>query len=52
MIIVITYLDKTKNRRYMSHGIDIETDKIIILPNEEPFPYCYYDTEIGEWILK
>jgi len=53
MIILITYLEEKTNTRMVSHGYDVNTDQIVVLPN---VPLVYfnhrYDSESGEWILK
>lgn len=53
-VIVVNDFDNYKNDVIVSHGIDEDTLKTVILPNE-PFKnfrkYCYYDQGIGEWII-
>lgn len=52
MIIVITYTDRKTGYPYISHGYCTETDRVVILPDEPAVRHCYFDSEIGEWILK
>lgn len=35
----------------VSHGIDTFTDKVVILPNEQPSKLGVWDNEIGEWVI-
>lgn len=52
MIIVLTdYLDEDSNEIVVSHGIDIETDKVIILPPVPPETIAKRDGKTGEWVL-
>lgn len=62
MIILITgYFDKydrnghkTGEKEFVvSHGIDLETGKMVILPCDPPHTFrgAYIDSDIGEWVL-
>ena len=52
LIILITFLDE-KNTRIVSHGYDIDTDKLVILPQMPLFYFPHeFNREIGEWVLK
>jgi hypothetical protein len=59
--IVITGLFETRDRFHMpagkkfmvSHGIDEDTGRNVILPNESPIALgAKYDEDIGEWVLE
>lgn len=47
---------KSEKKMVVSHGVDIETDKIVILPTEdwEQFKseHCHFRQDLGEWVLK
>lgn len=53
MIIIITYKDKKTGLITVSHGYDLETDKIIPMP-QIPLSQINvkYNTQIGEYILE
>jgi cell wall assembly regulator SMI1 len=52
MIIVIVYKEEEKGTEIVSHGHDLDTDKIVILPQLTPFQIgARYDLEIGEYVL-
>jgi len=42
-----------KKEFVISHGIDLKTGKVIIMPQVPPLDIkgAYYDSEIDEWIL-
>ena len=57
MIIVITTQEtnpKTGRKESIaSHGIDADTGKSVILPNELPgLLGATFDNDIGEWVIK
>lgn len=37
MILLITYFCPDENKIMVSHGIDLKTDRIVVLPNEPIF---------------
>jgi hypothetical protein len=51
-----TYKDgiKTGKKEFLvSHGVDMETGKVVILPNEHPSVLgAFKHQESGEWIIK
>lgn len=56
-IIIMTFIDKDKDsptygEELVSHGINSETLKDVILPSE-PFSTipCHYDRKLGEYVL-
>lgn len=59
MIILITCVHYPKHKPrgevIVSHGVDYNTDKNVILPNETISYYkmhgAYWDEIIGEWVL-
>lgn len=53
MIILITYLDKKQNKVLVSHGINADTMKTVILPQESPYEMgAKFNNNIGEWVLE
>ena len=37
----------------VSHGIDINTNKLVILPNVPPHEIgCFFDNNIGEYVME
>lgn len=50
-MILVTYYDEHRETRMVSHGIDYNTGKIIIL-SDEPLTYYdyYYDSNIEEYV--
>lgn len=52
MIILITYIDKKTKQLCVSHGYNVETSDMVILPNN-PIIYfdCKFNTEVGEYVL-
>jgi len=57
MILVITHKERNKRTGQMetivSHGIDLETDQPVILPNETPQSIgAVFDREYGEFVLQ
>lgn len=50
MIILIT--TETEEGTIVSHGIDTETFKNIVFPVVHPREIGYFNTDIGEWVLK
>jgi hypothetical protein len=55
---IILILDKIKDERtgrettIVSHGVDMETLRDVILPPVEPYKIGIYNYAIEEWILK
>lgn len=57
MVIVIVTTEKDpktgKPRQVVSHGVDSDTDKAVILPCETPASIgAQWDPEIGEFVLR
>ena len=55
MILVITNFEKDdmgKKREFVSHGINLESDRVVVLPQVSPEEIAVFDLDIGEWILK
>lgn len=55
MILVIT--DTEKNERglmevFVSHGIDLDTGNVIILPQVNPESIAQYDEKMGEYVIR
>ena len=51
MIILIAI--ESDGKRIVSHGIDIETGKVVIVPQNPLSSFdCYLNRQIGEYILK
>jgi hypothetical protein len=52
MIILITYLDKETNTKMVSHGYNVTTDELVVLPSVPLFYFdAKFDSEVGEYIL-
>jgi hypothetical protein len=53
MIVLITYLDEETNTKMVSHGYNVTTDDIVILPSVPLFYFddVKFDSEVGEYIL-
>lgn len=53
MILVITEYCTKSHRSVVSHGIDLNTDENVVLPQVTPKELgAYFDYNYGEWILK
>jgi hypothetical protein len=53
MIILITYRDKKSGLDIVSNGYDVNTDQIVILPQQPLTSFdVFYNSEMGEWVLK
>lgn len=57
MILLIVYKERDdrtgKYEEIVSHGIDLETDRIVILPQVNPLHLrAKYDLEAGEYFLE
>lgn len=56
MVMLITYTEKDKrtgrNTIRVSHGVDINTLKNVVLPCVHPGEIGYWNENMGEWILK
>lgn len=56
MILLITYTE-TNNRTgrketLVSHGVNLKTDKAVVLPQETPQSMgARFDRDMGEWLL-
>lgn len=54
MIILVTYIENTKygKRIRTSHGVDVDTDAIVIMPPEDPLDLgAVFDQSIGEYVI-
>lgn len=61
MILLVTgWFDKLDRMGYktgekeflVSHGVDLDTDKIVITPNEPPLQLgAKFDEELREWVI-
>jgi hypothetical protein len=52
MIILITYKDEEANHLMVSHGYNVATDDIVILPSLPIFYFnVKFDSDVGEYIL-
>lgn len=52
MIILITEYDEETKRTVVSHGIDYETDKPVVLPWNTPESFgAVFVHSIGHWII-
>ena len=51
MIVVVTERDED-NRVVVSHGFDVETNKIVIMP-QVPLYYvgAYWNSDLNEWVV-
>ena len=55
MIILITCCEKGRHRPRLvvSHGIDNDTERPVVLPQESPQDLgAVFDLQIGEWVIK
>lgn len=51
MIVVITYIDEEGNF-LTSHGINVDTLKNVVLPQEHPRNLgAIFDKDMGEWVI-
>lgn len=53
MIVLITYLDEETNTKMVSHGYNVTTDELVVLPSVPLFYFddAKFDSEVGEYIL-
>lgn len=52
MIILITCWDEYTNRLVVSHGVDEETGRNVILPCNPPSYFkATFNHDIGEWVI-
>ena len=55
MIVLITYKNKDDdNKTYVSHGIDLETEQVVVLQDMPLHNYnCKkFDEELREWVIE
>lgn len=56
MIVLITTTEKDrktgKMKTVVSHGVDVDTMRDIVLPPISPSEIGYFNNELGEWVLK
>lgn len=54
MLLVITNREKIrgKYRDIVSHGINLDNDEVVVLPQEEPYILgAVFDLDIGEYVI-
>ena len=54
MILLITFRHKKTNEIWVSHGIDLDNDNIVILPEMPLFHYddAKYDCDLAEYVIE
>jgi hypothetical protein len=52
MIILITYIDEKTKQKCVSHGVNLNNDSIVTLPNMPLFMFdAKFDNELMEYVL-
>ena len=52
MVIVVTYFDKRLQKTIVSHGVEVETGKVVIMSPHTPKECgATWDQQLGEWVL-
>lgn len=54
MILLITFRHEKTKEIWVSHGIDLDNDKIVILPQMPLFYYdkAKYDCDLAEYVIE
>lgn len=53
MILLITYFCPEENKEMVSHGVDLKTDRLVVLPSQPLFYFGdrKWDTALHGWVL-